>query len=182
MDRKTEAQRKKMTCPKPPGAEQGPVPPPSPNTCQTTQLSLQFNHFGFSFFFFLLISPVKLPTATSGSEKTTKGTHENKVKVQMPEEKKKTKNKQTPGQESNFLRHCLEFYWQQGSAFHMLGPGLTARCLFASGTPTSCPDSPKKPQWGPDPSPASPTTNPGRTGTAPTEESSPVKHSHLVSV
>lgn len=84
----------------------------------------------------------------------------------MPEEKTK-QNKQTPGQESNFLRHCLEFYWQQGSAFHMLGPGLTARCLFASGTPTSCPDSPEKPQWGPDPSPASPTTNPGRTGTVP---------------
>lgn len=33
----------------------------------------------------------------------------------------------------------------------MLGPGLTARCLIAPGTPPSCPN---KPHWGPDLPPA----------------------------
>lgn len=53
MDGKTEAQRKKMTCPKPPGAEQGPAPPPAPAQTlpdHTAQPAVQ--SFWFFLFFF----------------------------------------------------------------------------------------------------------------------------------
>lgn len=83
-------------------------------------------------------------------EKATKGTCKSPTK---------SLRRTTPGWESDFLRHYLEFYWQQGSAFHMLSAGLAAPLPLPTGNSNGtqrdreapCPgDSPH----GLDPSPA----------------------------
>lgn len=47
------------------------------------------------------------------------------------------KKKTNSGEEKQFLE-TLEFYWQQGYAFHMLSPC----CLFPQGTSMFCPKKP----------------------------------------
>jgi len=83
-----------------------------------------------AFFLLFLIRRVKLRTPSSASRRKQQKAH---AKIKSKSERLR---KTTPGSESSFLRHCSEFYWQQGSAFHMRGPSLTARCLFPPGTAT----------------------------------------------
>lgn len=102
-------------------AKQGLIPPAT-DTCRTPPSLVGFGFCRFCTF--CLICGVELQRASSDPWR----------KQQKPPTKvtKKPKclRKTTPREESCFLRHCLEFYWQQGSAFHMLGPGLAAPLPF----------------------------------------------------
>nr|XP_047926866.1 uncharacterized protein LOC106046107 [Anser cygnoides] len=179
MDRKTEAQWKKTTCPQPPGANQRPASPPQPHHKHLPDHAAQPAVGLFWFFlFFLLISHVKLPTARSVSEKTTKGTTENKVKVQIPEKKKKQTNSRSGKRFLETLfgvllatRLCLPHAWPRphGPLPHRTGhpPVLPRQTPLGSG-PAPC--------TLPHPTPA------GQGQGPPAEETSPIKHSRLVSV